>query len=54
MSRFETYSDLPGQATIAARPAPLYPALACLAGAAWPPLLLTLRQLDALLKDAAV
>jgi len=42
MSRFESYSDLPGQATIAARPAPLYPVLACLAGAAWPPLLLTL------------
>lgn len=42
MSRFESYSDLPGQATIAARPAPLYPILACLAGAAWPPLWLTL------------
>ena len=42
MSRFETYSDLPGQAVIAARPAPLYPILACLAGAAWPPLWATL------------
>ena len=42
MSRFETYGDLPGQATIHARPAPLYPVLASLAGAAWPPLILTL------------
>lgn len=42
MSRFETYSDLPGQAVIHSRPAPFYPVLACLAGAAWPPLLLTL------------
>lgn len=42
MSRFETYADLPGQATIQSRPAPLYPILASLAGAAWPPLILTL------------
>ena len=42
MNRFETYADLPGQATIHSRPAPLYPILATLAGAAWPPLLLTL------------
>jgi hypothetical protein len=42
MSRFETYSDLPGQTTIHSRPTPLYPILASLAGAAWPPLLLTL------------
>ena len=42
MSRFESYSDLPGQATIHSRPAPLYPILASVAGAAWPPLLLTL------------
>ena len=42
MSRFESYSDLPGQTTIHSRPAPLYPALASLAGAAWPPLILTL------------
>jgi len=42
MSRFDSYADLPGQATIHSRPAPLYPILASLAGAAWPPLLLTL------------
>jgi len=42
MSRFETYTDLPGQAVIHARPGPVYPVLAALAGAAWPPLLLTL------------
>jgi hypothetical protein len=42
MSRFETYTDLPGQTVIHTRPGPLYPTLAALAGAAWPPLLLTL------------
>ena len=42
MSRFESYSDLPGQATIAARPGRTPRILACLAGAAWPPLWLTL------------
>jgi hypothetical protein len=40
--RFESFDDLPGQARIAARPAPHYPILAALAGAAWPPLILTL------------
>ena len=42
MSRFESFDDLPGQARIAPRPSPAYPVLAALAGAAWPPLLLTL------------
>ncbi len=40
--RFDGFDDLPGQARIAPRRAPLYPILAALAGAAWPPLLLTL------------
>lgn len=42
MSRFETLEDFPGQTAIARRKAPASAPLACLAGAAWPPLLLTL------------
>ncbi|UQV19514.1 hypothetical protein MU852_07080 [Brevundimonas albigilva] len=42
MNRVERYEDLPGQARIFARPAPAWPAMAAFAGAAWPPLILTL------------
>lgn len=40
--RFETYEDLPGQARIVERPGQFFAVIASLAGAAWPPLILTL------------
>jgi len=42
MNRFETLEDFPGQTVIARRKEPMYLVAACVAGAAWPPLLLTL------------
>ena len=42
MNRVERYEDLPGQARIFARPALVWSAMAAFAGAAWPPLILTL------------
>nr|WP_314433471.1 phthalate transporter [uncultured Brevundimonas sp.] len=40
--RFESYEDLPGQARIVERPGSVFAIAAALAGAAWPPLILTL------------
>lgn len=43
MSRFDDLARLPGQRPVMWRPSrPMYAALACVAGAAWPPLVLTM------------